>query len=307
MTPAGNSTWNDEIVVDGFHPRSMEDAITWFNEVSPGYFSTMETRLIAGRDFGPEDVPGGPHVAIVNDAWARRFFDNASALGREFRLRQGDKLSAPYAIVGVVENAKYQSLRENAEPIAYLAHSQAGPPGPVTNLVVRTAGAPEPMAATLMKAIGEVHSGLTLSAVTLERQLALSLHRERVLALLSGLFGAVAVSLAMLGLYGVQSYAVARRRAELGVRLALGAERGRVVRLVLRDVVVVLGAGVVVGAFGAVAASGLVRKFLYGVAPADRGVYGSTIALLALVAIAAGLVPAWRASRVDPLEALRES
>ncbi len=306
LTPVGNSSWNDEIVIDGFTPRTMEDAITWFNEVSEGYFATMKTRIIAGRDFDVTDGPGAGKVAIVNDAWGRKFFGNESPVGRQFRLRDRDALTPPFTIVGVVENAAYRSLRESVEPTAYVAQSQNAAPGPIRTLELRAQGDPTSVIPVVRSAIGEAHSAITIDFKPLARQLADSLQRERVLAVLSALFGSVALALAILGLYGVTSYSVARRRSELGVRIALGAVRGRVVRLVLSEVGVVVAIGLIIGAAGARLASTQVAPFLYGTQPADPLVYVGAAVLLASVALVAGLIPAWQAARVDPIEALRE-
>jgi predicted permease len=306
LTPVGSVSWNDEIVIDGFTPKSMTDAVTWFNEVSDGYFATMKTRIIAGRDFATTDVPGGERVAIVNDAWGRKFFGNESAVGRRFRLRDRETLTPPYTIIGVVENSKYQSLRATAEPITYVAQSQNAAPSPVRMLELRAEGDPLTLISAVRAAMRDTHPAITLDFTPLARQLADSLQRERMLAVLSGLFGLVALALAILGLYGVTSYSVARRRNELGVRIALGAVRARVVRLVLGEVGVVVAIGVVIGAVAARVASTQVAPFLYGTQPADPVVYVAAAALLGIVALVAGLVPAWRAARVDPIEALRE-
>jgi predicted permease len=306
LTPVGSSTWNDEVVVDGFTPKSMMDAVTWFNEVAEGYFETLDTRLLAGRDFDRGDTRGGARVAIVNDAWGRKFFGNASPLGREFRVRHGDSQTAPYTIVGVVENSSYRSLRAGSEPTAYLVHAQADTPGPMRTLALRSSGDPIALIEAVKRGVAEVHPAITLDFRTLSDQLANSLQRERMLAVLSGLFGALALALAVLGLYGVTSYAVARRRGELGVRIALGAVRGRVIRMVLREVVFVALVGMVVGAAGALGTSKLVTTFLFDVRPNEPAVYVLAILVLGLVALGAGLLPAWRAARVDPIEALRE-
>jgi predicted permease len=306
VTPVGNSSWNDQIITDRLTPRSPGDGVTWFNEVSEDYFATMQTQFIAGRDFNASDVPGGERVAIVNDAWGRRFFGNTSALGRQFRLQDRDQLTPPYTIVGVVENAVYRSLREGAEPTAYVAQSQNASPGPIRALELRAQGDPRSLIPAVRDAMREAHSSIILDFKPLARQMADSLQRERMLAILSGLFGSVALALAILGLYGVTSYSVARRRTELGVRIALGAVRARVIRLVLNEVGVVVALGLIVGAIGARLATTQVASFLYGTEPADPIVYVAASLLLATVALLAGLIPAWRAARVDPIEALRE-
>jgi predicted permease len=306
VTPVSGSSWNDVIVIPGYQPKSKDDAVTWFNEVSQGYFSTMETRLLAGRDFDLSDQPGSAPVAIVNDAWARKFFGNGNPLGREFRVSVGDSVGPSITIVGVVENAKYNSLRDDVEPTAYLASSQNATPGPTTTLVLRAKGDPSTLIPPVTHLMSELQSGVTLDFVTLSRQLADSLQRERLLAVLSGLFGVLALSLAMLGLYGVMSYAVARRRAELGVRIALGAGRARVVRMVLGEVVFVVALGLVIGGAVSLGSTTLVATFLYSIQSTEPSVYLLAATLLSVVALGAGLVPAWRAARVDPIEALRE-
>jgi hypothetical protein len=292
-----------EIVIDGFAPKSMMDAVTWFNEVSDGYFATMGTRMLGGRDFGAGDVPGSGKVAIVNDAWSRHFFDNAPPLGRQFRVRAGNSLSAPYTSVGLVENSKYRSLREDAEPIAYVPSSQTAGPRRIVEVAPGSAASVVPAVRQLLR---DINPNITVDFQTLSGQLATSLQRERMLAVLSAMFGAVALALAVLGLYGVTSYSVARRRGELGVRIALGAVRARVVRLVLGEVGIVVLIGLVIGAIGARAATTQVAPFLYGTEPADPLIYVAAAVMLAGVAFVAGLIPAWRAARVDPIEALRE-
>ncbi|MEP7346561.1 MAG: FtsX-like permease family protein, partial [Gemmatimonadaceae bacterium] len=152
----------------------------------------------------------------------------------------------------------------------------------------------------------EMQSGITLDFTTLSRQLSDSLQRERMLAVLSGLFGALALSLAMLGLYGVMAYAVARRRGELGVRIALGAGRARLVRMVLGEVVSVVALGLLIGGAASLASTKLVATFLYSIRPTEPTVYLLAASMLSVVALGAGLIPAWRAARVDPIEALRE-
>jgi ABC-type antimicrobial peptide transport system permease subunit len=281
------------------------DAVTWFNEVSDGYFAAMGTRILAGRDFGPGDVPGAGRVAIVNDAWARRFFGNQSPLGREFRLRTGNATTVPYTIVGLVENSKYRTLREGVEPIAYVSSSQNTGPGPLRVVVARAASAVS-LVPAIRQLLRDINALISVEFRTLSGQLASSLQRERMLAVLSAVFGAVALALAILGLYGVMSYSVARRRAELGVRIALGAMRARVVRLVLGETGIVVLIGLVIGIVAARAASTQVAPFLYGTAPADWWIYAGAALVLATVAFIAGLIPAWRAAAVDPIEALRE-
>lgn len=306
LTPVGGNYWNEELLIDGYTPKSMMDAVTWFNEVSDGYFTTLGTRLLAGRDFGAGDVPGSEKVAIVNDKWARQFFGNQSPLGRQFKIHDNRAIKGPYTIVGLVENSKYGTLRDTAEAIAYLPKSQNAQGSLHIVAAARAYGPATSLIPAVRQALNDVNPRIIVDFQTLSRQLAGSLQRERMLAVLSALFGSVALALAVLGLYGVMAYSVARRRQELGVRIALGALRARVVRLVLGEVGAVVAIGLVLGIAGARAASTLVQPFLYGTAPADPRMYISGAVVLTAVALVAGLIPAWRAARVDPIEALRE-
>jgi predicted permease len=317
VVPVSGDRWNDVIVVEGYTPKDPDDAQIWFNRVSPRYFSTLGTRLAAGRDFDAGDVPTAPRVAIVNDAFARRFFQMTNVVGRQFRTRMRDTLSAPFTIVGLVENAKYESLREDPGPIAYLAASQ-GEPGTEMTAELRI-GCPQPvrgrtthecdpatLAPAVRLAVRRVNPRIILELETLSNQLASSLSRERLLAALSALFGAIALLLATLGLYGVMAYSVARRTNEIGVRRALGADRGRIISLVLGEVGRVVLAGTLVGVTAAAWIGKLMSSFLFGTQPIEPLVLASAAALLGVVAAAAGFVPALRASRVDPMVALRE-
>ena len=306
LTPVGGNYWNEELLIDGYTPKSLMDGVTWFNEVSDDYFTTLGTRLLAGRDFGAGDVPGSELVVIVNDKWARRFFGNQSPLGRHFRIHDNRKIKGPYTIVGLVENSKYSTLRDTAEAIAYLPKSQNAQGNSRVVVEARTSGSATSLIPAVRQALSDVNPRIIVDFQTLSRQLETSLQRERMLAVLSALFGWVALALAVLGLYGVMAYSVARRRQELGVRIALGALRGRVVRLVLGEVGVVVLIGLVIGVIGARVASTQVAPFLYGTAPADARVYIAAALVLATVAFVAALLPAWRAARVDPIEALRE-
>lgn len=305
ITPVSRSVWNEQLVIDGFSPKGEDDAVSWFNQVTAGYFTTLETRLLAGRDFDASDTPASGRVAIVNDAFGRHFFGNGSPLGRVFRTTIGDTASAPVTIIGVVENASYRTLRETNEPIAYLAASQART-SRSTTLVLRTAHDPLLLKRPVSDMVRDIRSGITLDFTPLSRQLAESLQRERMLAVLSTLFGALALLLATLGLYGVMAYAVARRRGELGVRIALGAGRRRVVTMVLGEVTLVLAAGLTAGVAAAALAGTLVKTFLFDVTPTSPGVFLMAAAVLSVAALSAGLVPAMRAAGVDPIDALRE-
>lgn len=314
VTPIGGLIVDGNLIVDGFTSRHERDAVVFFNDVGDDYFATLDTRLLAGRDFDASDVAGAPSAAIVNDAVARKFFGATDAVGRTFRLRQEDephhpndyRPTDPITIVGVVEEAKYESLRDETSPTVYMAASQFAGARPYVTLVLRADGNPATLIPAVKDAFHDLHPAITVDFSTLSDQVSRSLQRERTMAVLSSVFGALALGLAVLGLYGVISYVVVRRRNEIGIRIALGADRARVLRLVLVDVGRVLALGLAVGVAGSIAAGRLVESFLYGLSAAEPIVLGTSLALLALVALCAGALPAWRAARTDPASALRD-
>jgi predicted permease len=306
MTPVSGSGWNDELVVDGFVPLNKRDDLAWFNSVGDGYFRTMGMRFIAGRDFGGEDNAGSTTVAIVNRAMVNRFFHGTSPLGRVYRTEDQGKRGPPVTIVGVVEDTKYVNLRETPDPIVYLSASQDSTPPSWVNLMMSVSGSPSAVIAGMKSIATSTDPRISLSFSTLSDQLARSLQRERVLAALSGVFGSLALLLAMIGLYGVMAYTVASRRVEIGIRIALGAVRSRVVRLVLGDVGRMVATVIVLGAVGAVAATQLLATFLYGVTARDPVTLVVAVFVLAAAAFVAGAIPAGRAARLEPVEALRE-
>jgi len=279
------------------------------NQVSPRFFETLGQRVIAGRAFTERDREGAPAVAIVNEAFARRFLNGANPIGHTFH-RYGARARGPETeIVGVVGDAVYRRLRDPAPPTAYSPAAQPRddfqPSG--FNLNVRASGgSPAQLARSVADAIGGVNRELALTFQPLSDQVGASLAQERIVAMLSGFFGALALLLAGLGLYGVTSYAVSRRRTEIGIRMALGAPAVTVVRLVLRRVALLVAIGVVVGTALSVWASRYVSSLLFGLEPTDPATIAGSVALLAIVGGIAGWLPAHRASRIDPVAVLRE-
>ena len=307
VTPVGRATWNDVLHVEGFTPRSLEDGVAWTNAVSDRYFTTMNIPLVAGRDFNAQDRPGTSRVAIVSRTTAGKFFKDPAPIGKTFRLEQGPTgLGPPIEIIGVVGDTKYQSLREEIMPVVYFASRQDTTLGPFTNFEIRTDGPPAALIAPVKRLFAEINPRISLDFIPLERQLSESLTMTRTIAMLSGFFGGLALLLAVIGLYGIMAYGVARRRNEIGVRIALGAARGRVVRMVLGEVGRMVVAGVTLGVLFALATTRLLSSFLYGVTPTDtRTLVLSGVSLL-LVALLAAAKPAWRAAGLDPVAALRE-
>ena len=307
ITPISGSTWNNFIAVDGYTPGSNDDALVYFNEVSDGYFATLRTALLAGRDFDHGDNAGEQRVALINLSMARRFFGDANPIGREFRVQMNsDQYEPPVRIIGVVEDAKYESLREATLPTAYLSMNQNAQPFGGRTYQLLSAGAPETLIEGVKDAVAEINPNISLEFRTLDAQVAASLTRERMLALLSAFFGALALLLSVIGLYGTLSYSVTRRRREIGVRLALGAAPARVLRMVLGEAGTMVLAGLTLGVIAALAGTRLISSFLFGLSPTDPTTIVLAGALLALVALAASAIPAWRAASTDSLIPLRE-
>jgi putative ABC transport system permease protein len=301
QVPIGRGSWQEELDIEGYAPKSRGDVSVMYNSVTPGYFDTLKTPLVVGRDFNQYDTRQSPSVAIVNETFARRYYGFANPLGKRFHWRPG-KLSAPVEIVGVVKDAKYASLREKPLPTMFIPESQVGPRG-FANIEIR---ADIDIVPSVKAAIEAVNRDISLQLATFTAQIEESLVRERLLATLSGFFGGLALLLAIIGLYGVMSYNVARRRNEIGIRMALGAEQSRVLRMVLGEVGILVFIGLAIGLAGALATTRFVQSFLYGLTPNEPSVFGSAAAVLALVALIAGYLPARRASRLDPMTALRE-
>ena len=307
VLPVSGMGWNGGVYLPGKpEPERWEDKVSMFNQVSEGFFASAGTRLLAGRDFGPGDVPGGPPVVIVNEAFAAKFLAGESPLGHTLELEVGPGPRKAVTVVGVVATAKYRNLREAAEPTVYLAHSQAGEPAWSVSYILQVDGPPMALLPSLAGAVAEVDPRIAFRAALVEEVVDRSLARERLLALLSSFFGGLALLLALVGLYGLMAYNVARRRNEIGIRLALGAARGRVVGMIVAEVGRLVLGGLVLGMAGALAGGKLVRTFLYGLTPADTGTLAVATGLVLVVTLAAGAVPAWRAARMDPAAALRE-
>jgi len=307
VTPASSSAWMFTVhAPDGLDVR---DQGAYVNTVTPGWFTTYNTAVLAGRDFDDRDRKGAPAVAIVNETFARTRFGSASPLGQQLTRRGAPNRPPPpdLEIVGVVRDAVYRSPRDPVPPTMYLSFTQ-NEAGASAYLSVRAADglAPTLLIQPLAKTIGEVDRDLVTTFRPLADQISATLVQERLAAVLSGFFGALAVLLAAVGLYGVTSYGVARRRAEIGIRLALGAHPGRVLRLVLRRVAVLVTIGAAIGAALSLWASRFVATLLYGLAPQDPATLAAAVVVLMAVGALAGWLPARRAASLDPARALRD-
>jgi predicted permease len=300
MPVVARSQWTDTVRADpvGAARDVHVQAVRW------NFFETMGIPLVAGRSLQPADTDGGFRVAVINAAMARRIFDEAYPVGRHFHFVNGPSRNVPIQVVGVVRDAKYSSLREPAPPTFFMPYMQV-PPRRMT-VEVRTAGDALALTAGVRAAIREVDSGLPLIAVrTQEEQIAETIRGPRVFSLLTAVSGAIGLLLACVGLYGVVSYDAKRRTNEIGVRMALGAGRSDVVRLVMGQTLWIVAIGALLGLVLAVSGSRLIANQLFGVQPFDVSTLASAVALLMAVAFLAGYVPARRAAQLDPTQALR--
>ncbi|HEV3485572.1 MAG TPA: FtsX-like permease family protein, partial [Vicinamibacterales bacterium] len=310
VTPVSGSTWQFALeYVNGTQvPEGRERRSVYVNLISPGWFRTYGTTLIAGRDFNDADTAAAPKVAIVNEAFARKFLNGQNPLGA--RLREMGFPGRPAVerqVVGYVEDAIYRSLREPVPPTMYLPIPQQPDPPPFIAISVRAAGGnPVLLTKSVAAALTGVHPDVAITFRPLAEQVNSALVQERIVAILSGFFGALALLLAGLGLYGVTSYAVNRRRTEIGIRMALGAAPDGVVRMVLGRVALLVGLGIAVGAGISIWASKFVETLLYGLKPRDAGTLIAATLVLATIGAIAGWLPARRAARIDPARVLRD-
>jgi predicted permease len=307
IPPISGMMWNEFAFPEGYTAKSEEDTLCYFNRVSPGYFQTMGMTLVAGRDFTDADTKASAWKMILSESAARRFFGGTNAIGRMVAKEDGPGgKRVAHEVVGVVKDAKYNDMKGDSSMTAYLAMDQDNDPFLTFFVGVRVAGDKAALTGALRRAIGDVNPGLSLSFVDFEHRIHESLSQERTVALLSTFFGALALVLAMVGLYGVMAYTVVRRQAEIGIRMALGASSRSVVWLVMRDVLLMLAAGLALGVAASLAAGKLVTSLLYGVKPSDPATMTAAVLVLATATAVAGYLPARRASRMEPTVTLRE-
>jgi predicted permease len=308
IVPTSGSSSNRTVWIDGSDLSQAKSR--WFNWVSPGFFRTMGTPLLAGRDFNDLDTPTSPKVAVVNEAFARQFANGANPVGK--RLWQKAELQEPqteYEIVGLVKNTKYVDLREDYPPLVYVPMSQLddcrGECVNTDTVLIRSNAPLTDLTTRVKQTITQMSPDISIEFNTVQDMIHDHLLGERLMATLSGFFGFLAGLLATLGLYGVMSYAVARRTNEIGIRMTLGAGRGQITAMIVREAGMLLAAGLAAGIPLSIAGSRAASSILFGLKPYDPSTLTMAVGLLALVAVAASYLPARRATRVDPMVALR--
>jgi predicted permease len=296
----------DRISVEGYKAQKKQDLSARFDQAGPGYFATVGIPILLGRDIGPQDMESAESVCVVNEAFAKFYFGTQNPIGKHVTDEFPDTRKT-FTIVGVARDARDHSLRREIFRRFYLSALQPlGGFAPSMNYEIRTFGEPDAVIQAVRKAILAYDPAIPIGrAQPFVAMLDDNMRQERIIAQLSTVFGGVALLLAAIGLYGVLSYAVAQRTNEIGIRMALGAERGTVVRMVLREVAVLIAIGLATGVPASLACARLIESKLFGLKPADPVTLSAAVGIMIAVAIASGYLPARRASRVDPLIALR--
>jgi predicted permease len=306
ITPMEGGVMDRRIITDWSRALTEDQTIARFNYVSPGYFETLRIPLLAGRNFNAADTPTGRSVAIINQTLARRFFLDMNPVGRTFRMIAfSGRLGPPVEVVGLVRDSKYELVSEDTQPTMFFPASQAPAHIDWQSWELRTGIRPSALVSAVQAAVGAVNKQIPLEFHTLAEQVDDSMVQARMLALLSGFFGTLALLLAMIGLYGTLSYLVAQRQREFGIRMALGAEARSILRLVMGNVISVLAVGIIAGLGISLAATRVLQTMLFGLSPRDTVTLLAATAVLSIVALAAGFLPARRATKVDPMVALR--
>ena len=325
ITPLQGSRWNGDVSIQGYQWKPDEKPYLDMNAVGPGYFETLGIPLLEGRDFtdrddpavspdprekplppgqSPPEPPGPPKVAIVNQAMERRFFPNESALGKRFSNSDKFKMEDSFEIVGVVRDTRYFGLKDKVESMIYFPIWRQGA-GDRT-LCIRSASDPKHLFEAVRREVRNLDSAIpVLNTITMDQQVNNNVSQERLIATLSGFFGVLALLLAAVGLYGLMAHTATRRTREIGIRMALGAPRTNVLWLILRDGIVLVTLGAIIGIPAAIALTRFVASFLYGLTARDPATMILATVILAAVTALASFLPARRASKVDPMIALR--
>ena len=300
-TPLLGSSWGHGFRMEGVEGSAQ---FTW---VSPGYFQTMAIALRAGRDFERRDTAASARVALVNEMFARKYLAGSNPIGKTLRTNPEPNYPATvYEIVGVVADAKYRSIRSETRPEVFAPDTQHPNQGPWATIMIRSNAPTAAIAATLKRSIREKHPEIVTGFTDFQQRIRDGLARERLMAILCGFFGLLAVFLASVGLYGMISYIVAQRRNEIGVRMALGAGAGQVIAMVMRESAWLVAIGVPIGAGMALAAGRAAGSLLFGLEPYDPVTLAAACVAMAAIAGVASFVPARRALKLDPMMALRQ-
>ncbi len=310
-TPLTGENWSGNAAIGHYTPEQNKNVGAAWNRVSAGYFESMGIPVLMGRGIGPQDLAAAPDVAVINQTFARRYFPNENPVGQRFGWT--DSAKTALEIVGVVKDTSHDYLRDETPPMFFLPLTQKSGMSDedrvdayAQNLVVRFDGKPTAASDAVRRALRTADPGLpVIDVTTLDEQVSASMNGEQLIGGLASFFGLLALVLACVGLYGLMAHAVTRRTNEIGIRVALGAGRGGVLWMVLREALTLAACGLVLGLPLALAATRIARTQLYGVTPYDPLSFAGAMLLLAIVTIVAGLIPARRAAQVDPMVALR--
>jgi predicted permease len=301
---AGNN-WGNSVSVEGFDAGPDTDVDSRFNEIGPGYFRTLGVPLISGREFTPGDALGAPKVAVVNEAFAKKFNLGPNAVGKHMASDSGRGAKLDIEIVGLIQNAKYSEVKQEIPPVFYRPYRQDERVSGM-NFYARTATEPEQTLRLIPAAIAKLDPNLPVEQLkTMPQQVRENVFLDRMISTLSAAFATLATLLAAIGLYGVLAYTISQRTREIGLRMALGADAKRVRGMVLKQVGWMTLFGGVFGIAGAIALGRSAKSLLFELEGYDPAVMAVSIVLLVLVALGAGFIPAQRASRLDPMRALR--
>jgi predicted permease len=287
------------------HPTSPDDPdFVAFNITMPGFFRAAGMRIVAGRDFDAGDVDGHQRIAVISESMARHYFGTPNAIGMRYGIGRDE--GAPIEVVGIARDAKDASLRDANIDMMYLPYRQSIPKLNQMRVIVRTRGDPAAVAPAVRLILQDLEPTLPVTAVEpIRAQMGRSIAMERFTAVVSTFFGAVALLLAALGMFAMVSHAVVTRTSEIGIRMALGGTRAAVLRMIVRENLAIVGAGIAVGVVLAMLAARAITTRLFGVSPTDPGAFAGAAAVMVVAALAAVTVPATRATRVDPAVTLR--
>ena len=304
IVPLSGSGWNEFVTMPEVSPQR---DVANFNQVSDGFFQTMGTRMIAGRDFNQTDTPESPLVAIVTQKFVNTFLKGRTPIGMTFRVAQAEgQPDKVFQIIGLANDTKYRELREEFTPIVFVPESQDKNPDQEALLIVRSSDTLANVTSSIKAAAREINPAMGLEFHVFRTMIKERLLRERLMATLAGFFGFLAAILAMIGLYGVISYMVARRKNEIGIRIALGANGQNILSMIMREATTLLIAGLALGTFLALMTASAAKALIFGMQPNDPITLVLAVVVLAIIAILASFLPAKRASTLNPIQALRE-